>query len=83
MCVCTCAPMLYIINSDAIVLAEVMCPLVGNTMGQPETKMGIVKRICIKLHIKVGLDGLEGLIQPSWFCKSEEQTGGGERVLRK
>lgn len=33
--------------------------------------------------MKVGLDGLEGLNQPSWFCKSEAQTGGGERVLRK
>lgn len=46
-CVCTCAHILYVISPDATVLAVEMCPLVGNTMGQPATKKGIVKRISV------------------------------------
>lgn len=62
-------------------LAEEMCPLVGNTMGQRATKVGIVKGISLQSYIeKVGLDDLKGVFQPSWFCKSEEQIGGEEKV---
>lgn len=47
-------------------LAEEMCPLVGNTMGQLATKMGIVKGISVQSYIeKVGLDDLKGVFQPS------------------
>lgn len=52
-------------------------------MGQLPTKMGIIKGISVQSYIeKVGLDDIKGVFQPSWFCKSEEQIGGEERVLR-
>lgn len=50
-CVCVrtraCPHTLYIINLDATDLVEEMYPLIGNIIGQPETRMGIVKGVSV------------------------------------
>lgn len=62
MCVCVCvhAHALYITNPDATDLVEEVYPLIGNILGQPETRMGIVKGVSTILKNK--LDGVNKIM---------------------
>lgn len=56
-------PHLYIINPDATALVEEMYPLTGNIIGQPETRMGTVKGICINLDMN-----LKNILEEGGWC---------------